>query len=581
MREFRSYGLLDDSPRFVEDKQWFGVDMRSQPWQVQPGLCCAAVNQRFTNGRPEPRAGLRILAWGARAQAGYGPGDVVPYGTVAGSGIFNDPVSGQTWIIIATIGGVFRTQPGTTGSKMAFPAGEVIPSKVQIIQTFNGLVMLRGRGLDPLYCDNLDEGWRVPPAVSIPGKMRIPPSSFGVYFQNRLFLIYEGGDSAVRDSIWVSDFGLTIDALQGSVAYNGFRINQGSRDSLLALFPFGETSLLAFKGESVYLVSGIAGTNEDIALNARLDVVTTEYGIAAPRSIVQVGADVWFLAANRGLVSIRQTQLNKLQGVDVPVSLDIDPLIRQIAWGSASGAAAAFWDNRVYFAVPTGASAVNNRVLVFDSRTGKWAGYDEADAIKVREWVRFQLAGRGRLAFVSTDGYLVLYEDGGFDQVGLPLGKVGFAEIRTRLLTRGFAVDPGSRNTFTELRLNLSTWAPRYTLSVWVDGVEEGSTVARDQTVDPTRYDRPHGRAPWDASNAADDWAEPYRQDYALSAPVGGMVCGSGVAAEVYQQSQRAFRLRERGSFVQLEVVGSAGRTIVDSVRVVCDSGSSRAARQL
>lgn len=582
MNPFRAYFPRDDAPTSDGDGGWIGVDMRRQPGQLETGLAADATNLRFTDGEAAPRKGLRLLSWGARAEAGYGPGDILPYGTVAGAGVFNDPITGYTWLIIATTSGVYRARPGTTGTLMSLPAGQTIPDRVQIIQTFNGLVMLRGPDHDPIYCDDLNLGWRVLPTVTAAGKMAIPRSSNGVYFQNRLFVIYEGGDAACRDCIWVSDFGATTDALQGSVAYNGFKINQGSRDSLVALYRFNDTTLLAFKEESVYFVSNIYGTNEDIAANARLDAVTTEYGLKAPRSVVQVGNDVWFLAHKRGVCSIQQTSQNKLQGVDVPVSRDIDPLIRRLGWEYAEHAAATFWDNKVYVAAPLDGATYNNAVLVFDTQTQRWAGRDESPTIRVREWVRFAYGGVIRSAFVSDDGYLVLYEDGYLDHVGQPLGKVQYRSVATRFLSRGYLGSVSGRKRFTEARLHLRTWWPRFTITAHVDGVQEQRAVAADQTRSRTKYDRPHTAPDWLSNNANDDFATPFRQDYSLVVAPGGMHTGdAGLQASLHQEMERGYRLRESGQYVQIEVAGSQGRTVVRGVTVDTIRGESRMATQL
>ncbi len=582
MNPFRAYFPRDDAPATDGDGGWIGVDMRTSPGQLAQGLASDAVNVRFSNGEVVPRRGLRLLSWGARAEAGYGPGDILPYGTVAGAGVFNDPIAGATWLIIATVNGVYRTRPGTTGIQMSLPAGEVIPARVQIIQTFNGLVMLRGPDHDPIYCDNLDVGWKSLPAVTLPSKMAIPRSSNGVYFQNRLFVIYEGSDAACRDCIWVSDFGATTDALQGSVAYNGFKINQGSRDSLVALYRFNDTTLLAFKEESVYFVSNIYGTNEEIAANARLDAVTTEYGIKAPRSVVQVGNDVWFLAHKRGVCSIQQTSQNKLQGVDVPVSRDIDPLISRVVWEHAANGASCFYDNKVYVAVPIDGHTHNNAVLVFDTLNGRWAGRDEGQTIRVREWLKFPLAGVIRAGFISDDGYVVLYEDGFLDHVGGAMGAVSYVSVQHRFVSRGYLGGAAGRKTFAEVRARLRTWWPTYTVTAHVDGVAEERTVAAAQTRSRIQYDRPHTAPSWIPSNVNDDFRTPYRQDYSLHVPVPGLETGeNGLQADLHQEQERAWRIRERGQFVQVEIEGTQGRTILAGLTVNAMRGSPRQSIQL
>lgn len=581
MNQQRTYGSGDDQPVLEGDGAFVGVDMRRDPGQLESGLVAEAINLRFREGRAAPRKGIRLLAWGARHEAGYGAGDVLPYGNVAGAGVFNDPLGSGQWLIIATTAGVFKARPGTTGSAMPLPAGFTIPARVQIIQTFSGLVMLRGPGLDPIYCSDLDVGWRALPEPAA-GKYALPPSSAGVYFQNRLFVVHEGTGADVKDAVFVSDFGTVTDALQGSAIYNSFRINQGSRDSLVGLYRFNDTTLLCFKEDSVYVVANVAGTNEDMTNTAQLDAVTTEYGLRAARAVVQVGNDVWFLAHRRGVCSIRQTEQNKLQGVDVPVSRDIDPLIKRINWQHAANATMAFWDNKVYVAVPLDDATYNNAVLVYDTLTQRWCGHDSGAVIQVFDWLKLTYAGETRLIYISDDGYVCLYEDGYHDQVPAALGQWTRAPVATTLVTRGYGGQVIGRKRFTQARLSLRTWDPQYAVGYRTDGVNEAQTLAAAVTADRTHYLRPHDRAAYDATNADDDHATPYREDYAVDVDATGVNFGAaGVDLDRHQETERAWRLRVQGRYVQVELTGTQGRTELAGVGLEIIRGSPRFGAQV
>jgi hypothetical protein len=581
MNQHRSYDRGDDQPVAEGDGAFLGVDLRRDPGQLEPGLLADAVNLRFREGRAAPRRGIRLLAWGARHEAGYGPGDVLPYGNVAGAGVFNDPLGSGQWLIIATTSGVFKARPGTTGSAMPLPSGFTIPERVQIIQTFSGLVMLRGADLDPIFCNDLDVGWRALP-VADSGKVPLPPSSNGVYFQNRLFVINEDDDPDVKDGVFVSDFGTVNDALQGDALYNNFRINQGSRDSLVGLYRFNDTTLLCFKEDSVYVVANVSGVNSDINTNAQLDAVTTEYGLRAPKAVVQVGNDVWFLAHRRGVCSIRQTEQNKLQGVDVPVSRDIDPLIKRINWQHAGNATMAFWDNKVYVAVPLDDADYNNTVLVFDTVTQRWAGRDTSAMLQVFDWLKLSYAGETRLIYVSDDGYICLYEDGYHDQVPAALGQWTMTPIATSLLTRGYGGQVIGRKRFTQARVSLRTWNPEYTVGYRTDGVNEAETLVADVTADRTEYLRPHDAAAYDPENPDDDHATPYRADYSVDVDDDGVNFGTaGLDVDRHQETERAWRLRVQGRYVQVEMTGTQGRTEVAGVGLEIIRGSPRFGQQV
>lgn len=564
----RLYQQGDDQPDLSGDPQFVGVDMRRDPGQLEPGLVSEATNMRFTNGVAEPRKGMRLLAWASLATDGASPEQIFPFSGIAGAGMFANPITAENWLVIATTGGVFAAKPGVQSVEVSMPSGEAVPSSVQLIQTYNGLVMLRGADLAPLYCADISTGFQaLPPAANDVANVAIPASSTGIYFQNRLFVVDGRLDATHVDTVFVSDFGTVFDVLEGSLAYNSFKINQGSSDRLQALYKFNDNTLIAAKDSSIYVVTGIAGTNEELAQNAKLDEITTQYGCNAPRSFVQVGSDVWFLAHRRGVVSIRQTEQNKLQGVDVPISRDIDPLVNRINWEFASAATAASHDNRVYFAVPIDGSEVNNAVLVFDTITQRWAGIDQADTIKVKEWVKIKIAGQMRLCFVSDDGFVVLYEDGFLDQSGSEDGTVTTQSVQTVLITRGYGADAPGRKRFGQLRCRISTWWPNAAFSALADGINEERPLGTIADLSRTRYRRPHGRAAWDNTNVNDDFHEPYREDYSVTIPDAGIDPGeNGITLDLHQTIHRGFRVKCHGRFVRLKIVGTQGRIVVNDV---------------
>lgn len=564
----RLYLPGDDQPEVSGDPQFLGIDMRRDPGQLEPGIASEATNMRFTNGVAEPRKGTRLLAWASMAVDGADPSEIFPFSDIAGAGMFANPITAENWLVIATTGGVYAAKPGIQSVSVSIPSGESIPSSVQLIQTYNGLVMLRGPDLEPLYCSDIGTGFQaLPPAANDPANVPIPASSTGIYFQNRLFVVDGRLDAAHVDTVFVSDFGTVFDVLEGSLAYNSFKINQGSSDRLKALYKFNDQTLIAAKDNSIYVVTGISGTNEELAQNASLDEITTQYGCNAPKSFVQVGSDVWFLAHRRGVVSVRQTEQNKLQGVDVPISRDIDPLIDRINWEYASGATAASHDNRVYFAVPIDGSQVNNAVLVFDTITQHWAGIDQGDSIKVKEWVKIKIAGLIRLCFVSEDGFVVLYEDGYLDQSGSGDGTVTTQSVQTVLVTRGYGAASPGRKRFGQLRCRISTWWPSSNFSALADGINEERDLGSISNLSRTRYRRPYGRAAWDATNANDDFHDPYREDYAVIIPDDGIDPGTnGITLDLHQTIHKGFRVKCHGRFVRLKIVGLQGRTVLHDV---------------
>lgn len=575
MNRHRTYGEKDETPTPEGDGAFLGVNARLHPNQLSPGEVASAINARFDEGRISTRKGVRIMAWGAQTYADVEPGTITPYGSVILAESFSDPF-GYEWLIIVTETGVYRTRQGATGLPISLPPGEGVTGATDLIQTYNGMVMLRGADADPLYMTDVDSGWRILPAADS-GLEALPKSTQGIYFQNRLFTVDARTDAEHRDSVWVSDFGATSSVLQGELAYQSFKINQGSADRLVALAKFNDTTLIAAKERSIYVVSNIYGDNSSLATNARLDEVTRQYGCRAARSFVQVGADLWFLAHRRGICSIRQTETNALQGVDIPVSRDIQPLIDRINWEHAGNSVAAVHENRVFFAVPLDNSTYNNAILVYSTLTQKWAGYDTSTAIKVKDFVQFTYGGVVRQGWVSTDGFVCLYEDGYTDEVGDESGTITAQPIATTVRTRGYGGGSSGWKRFTRTVSQVLTWNTSLTITSVMDGRGETASVT-SKTVDNTRYLRPHGKAAWSADNDDDDWDTAFRDDYAVEVNDMKVTATDGtgtVAFDILQEKKIENYVNQKGQYMQLEYATTRGR--MEIAGVVVDLQRARA----
>ena len=348
MNRYRTYAPKDETPLFQDagDPGFVGIQRRLDPGQLEPGRAWEAVNKRFTDRCAATRSGIRKMGWTNRSNPSTDPstaGLVIPFGVVHGAGTFSDPTTGQEWVVVAADGGVYLIHENTTSVQINLPTGVTLSGRVTFVQANNQLYLFRGESLPWLMMDDLDIGFTDPTVTLVPGNIETPPAERAIYFQNRLFVPYS------RDLVFMSDI---LQCEQGMDTITTMRINKGSADKLVALYKFNDTTLICAKENSIYVLWNVQGINSDIANLAVLDTVTTEYGCTAPRSFVQVGSDVWFLAHNRGIMSIAQTQQNKLHGVDVPSSYDIQPIIDRINWQYASNACAANWNNKVYFAVP-------------------------------------------------------------------------------------------------------------------------------------------------------------------------------------------------------------------------------------
>ncbi len=342
MPAYRKYDNPADDQHLADgDRLWRGVNMRLDPGSLAESYVSEAQNFRFNRGVAEPRKGVRKLAWSNVNITDHE--SVRPLGVVHGSGEFRDPTTDLEWQLVAAAGKVYRMREGITAAEVPLPAGVTLTGDVAFTQCMNVVVMHRGEDETNLVMDDIDEGFTsVVQSGAGDGTEPIPNAASGLFLQNRLWI-------PNGDLISVSDY---LDYTRYAPATAQYYIEKGDGDTLVGLYKFNDTTLLAFKTRSVHVIGNLLPDDTGGYSAAFQDRIINDYGCKARRSIVQVGSDVWFLADQRGVVSIRQTETNKLQGVDVPISEAIEPLIRRIDWLHAENACAAFWDNKVYFAVP-------------------------------------------------------------------------------------------------------------------------------------------------------------------------------------------------------------------------------------
>lgn len=353
MPRYEQYGRLDSAPVEDGDPGFIGVNMQDDPSTLPPGIAARGYNTRCTSGGQGrgnvagPRGGFVKLPW--TNVVSEGAQTPLPFGTVYGAHIFDDPNSIR-WAIIAADGAVYRTADSNGATPIPLPPGVVIDYPVTFEQTYSGLIMFRGESREELIMVNVDEGFvpvtqvdNLVTGVATPnpanGNEAIPPAVRGDWIGDRLFLPYE------KDLLGVSDF---LNPTRYAGVRAAGRINQGSSDSLVRFMELSEGVGIAFKTSSLYAITGVTGDLADMQLTG----LTKEYGLCAADSCVHFGSDIWFLVERRGICSIKLTDQNKIQGVDVPASVALQPVIDRIDWRNASLAQGVWHNNKGYWAVP-------------------------------------------------------------------------------------------------------------------------------------------------------------------------------------------------------------------------------------
>lgn len=584
---------LDDAVLQDGDTGFIGVDMRTDPRLLEPGMAAFAWNKDFSLRKAESRRGQRTVAWAQEKGVDFPlvmfPFDfAVPggFGTIYGELVVSDPGSGGEFGLLATAKGTYVVAANQQVAFVLYPVSDDgLNGPVTMVQAFSKVLMFRGSNSTLEWDMDLASRWtditqsdsRGSDADNSfgTGTEIIPDSSEACVFNNRVFPVIG------RDEIGASDI---FDYTRYSPVTARFRINHGSSDSITRVYPFNQTTLIVFKGRSINLLGNIYGALQDV----RNDLLTAEYGCIAKKTVTTVGNDVWFLSEG-GVYTIRQALDNKLQANADPVTAPIEPLMRRVNWTAAQNACAVYFENKFYLALPLDGSLYNNAVLVYDLLNGRWSGGWSHRWMDVHGFLRLSNGGARRLFFVNGDnvagaeGVLFLVGSGRRDELfGMS------AEIEDELLTRGYSASRLDQKMFTAATLDLETWEPKYSADLLLDGVNEVIPLCSDQEKNPRKY-YTFGKKDWDPTNVNDDHGEPWREDYALIVPSENGVdfpvdfgcafsdalhLGSGVNPDQSQRVQAPYRSRARGQYAQMRIRNRKGRCAVHSVVVEAVPGA-------
>ena len=524
---------------------------------------------------------------------------------VHGSGVFRDP-SGTEYLLVAATSGVYATREGLQPVKLALPNNETILEDVFFVQCFNVVVMMRGENQAPLVMKAIGTGFETITQEDTDteidendddGTEQIPNSDSALFFGNRLLVPHQ------RDLVAVSDY-LNYTRYQPVMA--NFRVNQGSEDELVALQKVDNTTIAAFKTNSIYVVSNLYGNTTD----AYLDEVTRDYGAVSAKSTIAVGSDVWFLSSKKGICSLTVASHGKVNAVQLPVSELIQPIIDRINWNYASKAVAATYGNKYYCAVPLDDSTENNAILVYDLLQKAWSGYDQGSAIKVKDFIEMEFQGKRRLFFLSTDGYINLYDDslvfcGFVDEVAGSNGVISLEQISDEVTTRGYTANDISQKKWRSAEIQVATNDPKFTVTTVYDGPEEnGESLVTDKTFSRVKYDKPFDKADFVQSNINNDFSTKYREDYSVkladlivdgdnkTEETGGVdlhtnwtgvsePVDTGFDPDLHQSSTNKYKFRGTGRYIQLKIANTQGRLELNTVKVGALAGENLIRKEL
>lgn len=335
----------------------------------------------------------------------------------------------------------------------------------------------------------------------------------------------------------------------------GVTANLGESTRITAVVPVSEYSVIIAKSDSVFALSGLESVSSSVW---RLQAITKEYGCIAPLTAIQVGSDVWMLSRS-GVMSVRQTELSKAQGVAIPISQPMSKSMLQVDWRDQyiRRACAAWFNNRYLLAVPlrnqTG-TVVNNRIYVYNFLNQSWDGYWEASGLDVVQFARHTVNGQQRLAFVSSDGAVRFFVEEELTDMAEP--------IEMEVLTRGFTCGQPGPKLWQELATEFDSWYPEMDVAVQTEGRNEATTLQDGLSLDRTRF------FSFNAGTRAPDSTQKYAEDYSLICGDTDAVCSDTLFPGVFQAVAKQFALHHRDRAVQVNLNISRGSVRIKTIGV-------------
>jgi hypothetical protein len=216
--------------------------------------------------------------------------------------------------------------------------------------------------------DNSGAGYSTAPTVTIIGNgsgatatatVGTPPSALRILVTsgNRLFGV---GSGAERNTLYASDIlDASIWASNNSIVVGG-----ADGEEIVAVVPYYANRLIVFKPSKIYQVS--IPPDMTSAADWVVENVSSTTGCIAERSAIQVNSDVFFLA-NDGIRSLSRSVSDDFTAVGLPISEVIKDVILTINPTAIRASSAIFNDNRYILTVPTEASDLCDKIIVYNT----------------------------------------------------------------------------------------------------------------------------------------------------------------------------------------------------------------------
>ena len=554
MSSFDKYGRRDTELDLTSDESFRGVMSRTRPEDTPPGYVHFLENGLCESGRISTRRGYFEANLGGAL------------GTVYATGNFsnpNGPLGQRDFLLVAVSDGVYAIQFPAYLRKIIFPDEETIDKQGTLLQLFNKIVLFRP-GKQPLeWSGNFDDNFvlvdaEIPPA----GLEATPQVGRAIYYRNRVWAVVDDDRFTVSGAYQYAYY---------EEQFGEFYANEGSDDFMQMLVPFNKTSLIVFKDQSIFHLKNIyffpgnvinhatpAGTITTNLAAVVLDEVTDEYGLIAWRAAQRIGPQIVF-PGERGIYKLVQSEEgDKVVVPEIPFSYDIEDRWDRVSFSYVELCCSGYHDNLYFLAAPFEGATAPNRMFVYSTIQQAWQGeWTIPSGLFVHSFAKADYYDRKRLYWISTDGRVFLMNEGPEDVIA------GVAtDIVLDCKGRGLYKRERRQRLYAGVHTHYDAWASKVTVSVLYPGYAEEQTVMTDETQDRARYLR-SSKSDWTESNANNDFADPYRQDYSVKLPATGMELGDvpsdGVLLEEKQHFEHNRPLMREASLAQVRVQNKAG----------------------
>lgn len=282
--------------------------------------------------------------------------------------------------------------------------------------------------------------------------------------------------TAEPDTLYVSDI-LSAEGTSAWSSVDSFRVG-GDGEPIIAIQSWTGYRLVVFKRNSTFLVE--TNPTESIG-NWIVERVSSTVGCVAPRSVVQVGADIYWMADD-GVRTLSRTLQGTEQAVSEPISKPIDSTIQEINRSYAFRACGEYYNNRYILSIPISTSETNNCSIVYNTLHNSWSGKWTGD-FKASAFANYTNDPSVLLALATPDGRVLQWREWVKDEneVNSDYEDSG-AGIATSITTREFTFgDAFSYKSPNSIELQFFSSQALCTATI-ID--ENGNTVSTFSNID-------------------------------------------------------------------------------------------------